>query len=223
MTRRSLPHLQKWRGLVDRGDLPALHRVLTGLDRDSERAVARREVCLPERAGGSAAVSSDRRIPTRESACEQLYESGQCPIPRPTARAALRGSHRPRRSVRPGSRRQADPFGPEESLDLGPDRLRRPRHRCLDVSVLTRSHASAALPRLVERSMKRVGDTRRDRTCSKIRRTRCVGSSSHPRAATTPARQRPLMAADMRGPADVRASARSVLGYGVHTKAAPPV
>lgn len=32
------PHernLQKWRGLVDRGDIPGLHRVLTGLDRDS--------------------------------------------------------------------------------------------------------------------------------------------------------------------------------------------
>lgn len=32
------PHernLQSWRDLVDRGDLPRLHRVLTGLDRDS--------------------------------------------------------------------------------------------------------------------------------------------------------------------------------------------
>lgn len=32
------PHernLQKWRDLVDRGDLPGLHRVLTGLDRES--------------------------------------------------------------------------------------------------------------------------------------------------------------------------------------------
>ena len=32
------PHernLQRWRDLVDRGDLPGLHRVLTGLDRDS--------------------------------------------------------------------------------------------------------------------------------------------------------------------------------------------
>jgi len=32
------PHernLQSWRDLVDRGDLPGLHRVLTGLDRDS--------------------------------------------------------------------------------------------------------------------------------------------------------------------------------------------
>ena len=32
------PHernLQRWRELVDRGDLPGLHRVLTGLDRDS--------------------------------------------------------------------------------------------------------------------------------------------------------------------------------------------
>ncbi len=32
------PHernLQRWRDLVDRGDLPDLHRVLTGLDRDS--------------------------------------------------------------------------------------------------------------------------------------------------------------------------------------------
>lgn len=32
------PHernLQRWRDLVDRGDLPGLHRILTGLDRDS--------------------------------------------------------------------------------------------------------------------------------------------------------------------------------------------
>ena len=32
------PHernLERWRELVDRGDLPGLHRVLTGLDRDS--------------------------------------------------------------------------------------------------------------------------------------------------------------------------------------------
>jgi hypothetical protein len=32
------PHernLQRWRDLVDRGDLPILHRILTGLDRDS--------------------------------------------------------------------------------------------------------------------------------------------------------------------------------------------
>lgn len=32
------PHqrnLERWRDLVDRGDLPGLHRVLTGLDRDS--------------------------------------------------------------------------------------------------------------------------------------------------------------------------------------------
>jgi transcriptional regulator with XRE-family HTH domain len=32
------PHernLQRWRELVDRGDLPGLHRILTGLDRDS--------------------------------------------------------------------------------------------------------------------------------------------------------------------------------------------
>ena len=32
------PHernLDRWRQLVDRGDLPGLHRVLTGLDRDS--------------------------------------------------------------------------------------------------------------------------------------------------------------------------------------------
>ena len=32
------PHernLDRWRGLVDRGDLPGMHRVLTGLDRDS--------------------------------------------------------------------------------------------------------------------------------------------------------------------------------------------
>jgi len=32
------PHdhnLHRWRDLIDRGDLPGLHRVLTGLDRDS--------------------------------------------------------------------------------------------------------------------------------------------------------------------------------------------
>ena len=32
------PHernLDRWRELIDRGDLPRLHRVLTGLDRDS--------------------------------------------------------------------------------------------------------------------------------------------------------------------------------------------
>jgi hypothetical protein len=32
------PHernLQRWRDLLDKGDLPSLHRVLTGLDRDS--------------------------------------------------------------------------------------------------------------------------------------------------------------------------------------------
>ncbi len=35
------PNLDRWRELMDRGDLPGLHRVLTGLDRDS---IAMREV-----------------------------------------------------------------------------------------------------------------------------------------------------------------------------------
>ncbi len=51
------PHernLQRWRDLVDRGDLPALHRVLTGLDRDS---VKMREVSL-NRPGESMRVTS---------------------------------------------------------------------------------------------------------------------------------------------------------------------
>ena len=47
------PHernLQRWRELVDRGDLPGLHRVLTGLDRDSieMRAVSPMSGLLPD-------------------------------------------------------------------------------------------------------------------------------------------------------------------------------
>jgi len=47
------PHernLQRWRELVDRGDLPGLHRVLTGLDRDSieMREVSPMSGLLPE-------------------------------------------------------------------------------------------------------------------------------------------------------------------------------
>jgi transcriptional regulator with XRE-family HTH domain len=47
------PHernLQRWRELVDRGDLPGMHRVLTGLDRDSieMREVSPMSGLLPE-------------------------------------------------------------------------------------------------------------------------------------------------------------------------------